>query len=372
MKKDIKLTNSHKIKIITFVIIGILTILIVRLIITWEKIQGSSANIEGPSLNKEKWTYTQNFNDNVMPKDWGEKDKYYKVINGALTIFHPGKKGYYYEWHNKIFSDFIYEARIVFNKGLKDKDCGIVFRFTDINNFYKFGITPNGWYYVVKIARGQYKELVGWEECKYINKDKIANILRVETQSDMFKFYINGKLIKEITDTTFTEGKIGFYSSYGVDASLDELGVYELPATSVISSDVKSKKWKYFWNFNGTTMPDAWAKETEYVKLLNNMFTIFYDKEKAGEGNYYAWSNLVVDDFICEAKVEFLKGYDDYSFGVAFRLTTDLDNVYRFGISANGSYIFSKLKNGNYKFLKSCLVRDFILRIFLSFIQKTL
>ena len=327
-----------------------------------DKMKGPADNIDGPSLSKESWTYSRNFNDG-MPKDWGDENKNAKVLKGTLTVFHPGKhNGVYYVSNNKNFTNLIYETRVIFNHGYKDQDFGITFRYTDSDNFYNFGITSNGWFRIGKKINQDYKELVGWEEASVINKGNKSNLLRVDCQGDKFKFYINGKLVKELQDNSLGEGKIGFYSTHGVEASLDDLGVYELPNTipSLIpgntvsisnislSTALSTKNWQNYWKFKDS-MPVEWGTTTDYVKIMDNMFTVFYDKEKAGEGNYYAWSNLSLENFICEAKISFIKGYDDNGFGLAFRLTTDLKNMYRFGISANGSYIFAGHKDGNYR-----------------------
>jgi len=58
------------------------------------------------------------------------------------------------------------------------------------------------------------ESLFPYKESDAINKTGTNN-LRVITQGDLFKLYINGVFIDEVQDNLFAQGRVGIYAFHG-------------------------------------------------------------------------------------------------------------------------------------------------------------
>ena len=85
---------------------------------------------------------------------------------------------------------------------------GIVVRDNGSNQNYKFKISANGYYSIYMGSTA----LVAWTSTTMLNLNGWNNI-SVRCIGAVFKFYINGSLRQELTDSTYTSGSVGFYSS---------------------------------------------------------------------------------------------------------------------------------------------------------------
>lgn len=90
---------------------------------------------------------------------------------------------------------------------------GIWLRYQDANNFLAFLIRENGSFYVGRYQNA-YLDLLPWQQSDAIQiGDGAVNTLRVDIVDDEFSFFINGIFVGSITDTTWPEGRFGFFGS---------------------------------------------------------------------------------------------------------------------------------------------------------------
>jgi len=114
---------------------------------------------------------------------------------------------------------------------------GIIFRFSD-DDHYLFGINGRGWFTVTKHVDGKVYELIPLTETYILNKGYVTNKLGVKTEGNTMSLYINGKMVRAISDTSITHGDVGFFvarlsekgyvKEQGVKVSFDDFSYKEL------------------------------------------------------------------------------------------------------------------------------------------------
>ena len=103
---------------------------------------------------------------------------------------------------------------------------GILFRYTN-GDWYSFGINGRGWYSVKKQVNGVTYDLIPQTEVYLLNKGYANNTLGVQAEGSTLRFYINGRIIREITDTSISHGDIGlFVSRHTEKGYIGEEGVH--------------------------------------------------------------------------------------------------------------------------------------------------
>lgn len=113
---------------------------------------------------------------------------------------------------------------------------GLVFRAPTYGDGigYYFGVSCNGQYYFLRWDSSGPTTLVNWTPESKINAgSNQTNRLGVMANDDTFRFYINGSLVKEISDQGITEkGYIGAFASAFEDPNftvlLDEISLWPL------------------------------------------------------------------------------------------------------------------------------------------------
>jgi hypothetical protein len=90
---------------------------------------------------------------------------------------------------------------------------GLIFHFQDDNNFYMFRVAGDSSYKLDMYKDDEQKTLIDWTDEPLIKGPGEVNKLRVETKGDIIRLYVNGKLLDEISDGTFTRGKLALLTS---------------------------------------------------------------------------------------------------------------------------------------------------------------
>jgi hypothetical protein len=124
---------------------------------------------------------------------------------------------------NEIFSDFTFTTRFKIAGGVVNPSAGVVFRAQDQNNYYVVRASTEGnllWY---KVVDGRSYASIGIG----VKLPMPANVwreLRIDCQGSQTRCYLDGQLVippvkagtptddVAINDTTFSHGKVGFWS----------------------------------------------------------------------------------------------------------------------------------------------------------------
>lgn len=131
------------------------------------------------------------------------------------------------------FGDVLIEVDTIQKVSATDNSWGVVCRYQDENNYYLFEITNGGFYSVNALVDGMWITLVDWAESVAINQGSGAkNQLIVSCKGDQLSFKINGKLVAQVRDSTFSQGSIGLqastYTQGGAVIIFDNLVVRQL------------------------------------------------------------------------------------------------------------------------------------------------
>lgn len=84
---------------------------------------------------------------------------------------------------------------------------GVVFHYQDNDNFYLFSVSNDGYYTLELLQNGSWTTLIDPTQSDLI--DGTSNLLRVETRADQIALYVNGSLLEETVDGTFSAGELG-------------------------------------------------------------------------------------------------------------------------------------------------------------------
>ena len=107
-------------------------------------------------------------------------------------------------------SDFALEidARVI--SGSLKSGYGVVFRFKDTDNFYRFLVSGDGFYHVGKSIKGKWRNLgEQWTKSYFITMGYRINHLKVVCKGSQIEVYVNGHHLTTVTDDSFTEGYVG-------------------------------------------------------------------------------------------------------------------------------------------------------------------
>lgn len=83
---------------------------------------------------------------------------------------------------------------------------GLVFHYQDDDNFYLFSVTNDGYYALELLQGGEWIVLIDPTLSDEVDADR--NTLRVETSGGRIALYVNGALLEETVDDTFTSGEV--------------------------------------------------------------------------------------------------------------------------------------------------------------------
>ncbi len=147
-----------------------------------------------------------------------------KVGNGSMILEDDNNR---LLWEivpgGKIFSNFYLSLDAVLSKGTQDNGYGIYIRGAsnqslDIATYYRFEIYGDGSYAIFKgteNAAGNLTtvKLVDYTTSTIINRQGQVNHIAINANGSALSFYVNGHLIKFVTDNTYTSGSIAMFVS---------------------------------------------------------------------------------------------------------------------------------------------------------------
>lgn len=143
-----------------------------------------------------------------------------EIVDGVLRIS-VGTNGVV-AWSNpgQTFGDVEISVLARQVAGPNDNAYGAICRYVDDENFYIFLVSGDGFYAIGKYQRGisQVQYLTGQDPDYFVPSDAInqniaQNQIRVRCEGDNLSLFVNGILLAEVQDDTFSEGDIGLAAS---------------------------------------------------------------------------------------------------------------------------------------------------------------
>jgi hypothetical protein len=129
-------------------------------------------------------------------------------------------------------ADVVIDVDITKSGGTDNNDFGVTCRLKDLDNFYFFQISSDGYAVIGKFENNkmQYLSATAMQKVDGIGAGGTTNHVRAECIGSAFKLYANGNLIAQTTDSTFTSGgdvglMAGSFDQGGVDILFDNFVV---------------------------------------------------------------------------------------------------------------------------------------------------
>ena len=160
---------------------------------------------------------------------------------------------------NFTLEDFVLEVETTQLDGPDDNGFGVLFRYQDTDNYYRFDISSDGFYSLSKSVDGSSEAVSEWNAHSAILTGAQTNHLRVVAQGNTFSFAVNdtplklcvgpgaiwdpatpdtclgGEMLDTWTDATFRSGQIALgvtaFMEPGPSIGFDNLVIREVDAT---------------------------------------------------------------------------------------------------------------------------------------------
>jgi hypothetical protein len=134
---------------------------------------------------------------------------------------------------NESFTDVQIEVDATKNSGPDDNDFGIICRYIDIDQFYYTVISSDGYYGIMKMTSDGGSP-IGNEnllESNKITQGAATNHIRFDCVGPTLTLYVNGSLVDQQTDASYTTGNVGLlagtFDTIGTDIIFDNFIVYK-------------------------------------------------------------------------------------------------------------------------------------------------
>ena len=303
---------------------------------------------EDNALPAKDTLYSDDFSDprSGWPR-YSTQDVNFSYDNGRYGIAIIPDDNYFLAVNEKQdFQNFVLEAKADKEDGTEDSRYGLVFRYHDPENFYRFCISCNGKYKFDGKKDGSWFTILDWTKSSIIRTNNEANLLQMTADGGKFGFYLNGIKVAEIFDSTFDSGNIGLFgeTNDGGNArfSFDDLKIWSMvPYQPFGSISVGSILYSDEFSINESIWVNNTDKNVEYMVSKGKYYIKVNPKNTSisttCEGNEY-------DDFVMEIEATKLKGYDPVRYGAVLR-HVDNSNFYRFCLASNGYFRFDLNKN---------------------------
>jgi hypothetical protein len=128
-----------------------------------------------------------------------------------------------------VFKDLIIEVDARLYSGASQTSYGLVFQAQDNNSFYAFTLSGEGNCSLSKRVNGSWTVLQSWPKLAYANPGNTVNRLKIVRKGAQMDAYVNGNILAEVTDSSFSQGNIGVLvntKEAPACARFDELKVY--------------------------------------------------------------------------------------------------------------------------------------------------
>lgn len=134
---------------------------------------------------------------------------------------------------NVPFEDF-YASVVIDKQDRSAGDTSIVFRYTDGDNYYEFGLCDDvGQYRVFKETDGTRTRVVACADHPAINSAE-RNTLSVLAQANRYLFFINGQYVNTLNDSDLKRGGVGV----GLDMDEGQANIFEFDDMVVRSAEI--------------------------------------------------------------------------------------------------------------------------------------
>lgn len=118
------------------------------------------------------------------------------------------------------FDDMSVEVDVHLDSGSQDSHFGVLCRHVDVDNFYYFAISADGYYAIFRRTDGGDLQVLtgngsGMAPSPAIRTGEQTNHVRAVCQGDKLSLYVNGELLETVPDDTHAQGDVGLGAGSG-------------------------------------------------------------------------------------------------------------------------------------------------------------
>lgn len=338
-----------------------------------------------------------------------------KVQNHQYIFAHKRDKGNWYSWPKKKIElnedqDFSIETVVTKLDGIDDHGYELVWGARDVKHNFAFGISGNGHYRYSKYKDGKWESLTKWTPTDAIHKFNTTNKLTVQKNGDVIRFSINDQQVLEKPYERSFGSKVGICLNQRMKVAINRLiitqqpteneaartllegyllkgntlgfithcekagytkneayvrvadihmanGDYEAAAIHLERAgwSVKDPKKSVLLNEQFDDNNNKWFEKDDaevFYKVQNGQYHFHHKREKGG---WFSWPKIIVNidssgDFRIESTMTKISGVNDRTYDI-FWAMKDNRNYFSFGINGNGSYLYGKYVQGQWKAL---------------------
>lgn len=191
-------------------------------------IPGSGKNFAGDVLFKDDFSDPSS-GWNQISTESGETD----YADGTYRIYVNQPNMDIWSQPNLDLTDVRIEVDTFKVGGERDNRFGIICRASEIEQFYTFIISSDGYFGIGKI-RGNDYQLIGMDallRSDVIKKGSAFNHIRADCIGNELTLYVNGTKLAQVEDSDLTSGDVGLiagtYNNVGADIRFDNFIVYK-------------------------------------------------------------------------------------------------------------------------------------------------
>lgn len=281
-----------------------------------------------------------------------DSDGVVDYVDGALQMEVTAENLIIWTLADQEVDDFAFEVDATWLDGPDLNDFGILFRYQNGDNHYRFLVDSEGQYALQKYEDGELVHLIPWGPSRALNLGTKANRLAVVALGNRIAIYANGRLLNIITDDSpsIRRGDLGLaagvFDEPGLKVAFDNAVLYDEDGELVVSLP------------EPTPFPDLalWADDFEdpgsgWITGRNDVSQVRY---VGGELEFqiyetdafdFSLAGQDFDNFALEFDVTEYTPSDTGTYGVIFRYQ-DIDNLYDFLISSNGLFLAERIVGG--------------------------
>jgi hypothetical protein len=249
-----------------------------------EVTQGMSSASPTPSSEEESSSRPANL---LYEEDFSDPSSGWAVGDGNTGSV-GYRDGYYFvactqeNWSrwggvNQSFGDMTVEVEATrFSGPANGNDSyGVQCRVQPNNDAYYLLISGDGSYSIQKIVDGSREKIVDWTPSDAINQGNAANHLRAVCDDSELSLYCNGRLLAEVSDSTYVSGAIALmvatYEPEAIEVHFDNLRVYA-PVTEALPTAAPSMPI-------ATPEPDVDSVERNETQQIGPIWDSLHDED---------------------------------------------------------------------------------------------
>jgi len=162
--------------------------------------------------------FEEHFQDNRHEWYLNDSSECFAGLESHTYIFeHKRSSNWCVAWNRanvpQLYDKTEFRIHVVIEKitGIEDRGYGFVWGLADVNNFFEFVISDNGYYRISKYVDGKFIQQVSWKSAYSVRHPNTINILEIHRNAEIMEIYINSVLVEKLpVDTQVTGNNFGF------------------------------------------------------------------------------------------------------------------------------------------------------------------